>query len=204
MGIHRRSLVFDFLEKQSKMSVLLIIFRLFILDWIPNPLFSHILFWTLNVTSPQSTHLVSAYDRLTDIRVPPLQELKTKIKQIRDYQQLMDQMEYEDDYEDEGFSLWTLFFGKKKLPESSLAAPLNIQSAPQSTIPLPVNRTSSNYSVVADQPSPTSPPWPSRPMTLPIEKPGSSLVIVDISRSIVQSVKTFGKWFDDLIGWKLF
>ena len=169
------------------MSVLLLFFRLFVLELIPSPLILHVLLPVFNMTHDKLSIFVAAYDRYPDIRVPPIQELKSKIKQIRDYQQLMDQMEYEY-YEDDDFSLINLIFGKKKLPQ-----PLKI--------PLLITPSTAITNSTPDQLKDTvGPPWPTRPT----EKPGSSLVIVDISRSIVQSAKSFGRWLDNLIGWKLF
>ena len=190
-----------FFSVQSQSMSLSLLVRLFILDLLPGSLVSHFLmyyFSMFNTTSMGVTALM--YDKYPDVRVPPLQELKTQIKQIRDFQMMMDRLEYDEDNEenddDDEFSLWSLVTGKRKVnppplrspvPSEAVKTPWKTQGNSTNTT-TNMNDASSNFSFLTVSTK--------RPMlTVAGQVPsGGSLVIIDFSRSVVQSVKTFGRF----------
>lgn len=110
------------------------------------------------------------------VKVPALDALRTQIKQIRDYQNLMDRLdEYEDDISYQGSSI---------LAGGLVADPL--------PLPLPVTNSVPN-SQQQQQPGP-----PLTPLVAP------NVLVLDVPRSIYQSIRTFNNWLDRIfgLGWR--
>lgn len=106
------------------------------------------------------------------VKVPALEVLRNQIKQIRDYQNLMDRLdEYEDDLSYQ--------------PSSSvIAGGLVADPLP---LPLPVSSSTNNQ--------------PSQGLTSLVTP---NVLVLDVPRSIYQSIRTFNNWLDRIfgLGWR--
>ena len=105
------------------------------------------------------------------VKVPSLDLLRNQIKQIRDYQNLMDRLdEYEDDLS---------YQGSPVVAGGLVADPL--------PLPLPVSTTSNSQ----QQQGFASLVTP-------------NVLVLDVPRSIYQSIRTFNNWLDRIfgLGWR--
>lgn len=120
--------------------------------------------------------------RLPPIPVPSLPDLKAKITQIRNFQYMMDKMDYEDDV---------------RIP---IAIQVPVLQATRATSPPVI--PSSNASVTQLLASPAidmmagMPPIPSR---APQSEFVNRFVIIDIPKTIAQSVRSFYNWLDRML-----
>lgn len=129
--------------------------------------------------------------RLPPIAVPSLPDLKAKITQIRNFQWMMDRMEYDDDI---------------RVP---IAVKVPVTATP---LVLAGNETASHQSAYSLAPAqvlaspqlevPGLGGMPALPNRSPQSEFVNKLVVIDVPRSIIQSMRTFSNWFDRMIsGW---
>ena len=103
------------------------------------------------------------------VKVPSVEVLRQQIKQIRDYQNLMDRMDEVDD----------------DLPYQSSVVPGNLVA---DALPLPLPMSSPNGQSTQGVASLITP----------------NVLVLDVPRSIYQSIRTFNNWLDRIfgLGWR--